>query len=110
MRYLALPRLRPLNHFSKPDPKTGRIAHYNYLKEPWYNPSSFATRWNLEALLTRITGGMIPGDGGAAMKPEGFLFEDLGPKKSMCRDREENNRLEEIVRSRAYAGCPFSPK
>lgn len=95
MRYLALPRVFPVKYFSEPNARTGRIHSYQYLNEPWYVPPTIGTRWSLEALITRLSGGMLPGDGGSEMKPEGFLFEDFGPKRTMGRpfDDEEMERL-----------------
>lgn len=102
-----MPRFVPIKYLSDPDPKTGRIKHYHYLNEPWYNPATFATRWSFEALITWATGGTIPGDGGAELKPEGFLFEDLGPKRTMGDGVKDAPRMEEMVKERVSGGCPF---
>lgn len=108
VRFLCLPRITPVEYISQPDKTTGRIKHYHYMKEPWYVPRTFWSRWNLEALLTWVWGGMIPGDGGADMKPEGLLFEDLGPKNTMGEGIKEVLELEEMVRQKANTGCPFA--
>ena len=108
IRYLFLPRPWPQEHFSEPDAQTQRIKHYHYLKEPWYIPGTFYTRWNIESLITWITGGMIPGDGGSDLKPEGFLFQDLGPKAKMGHGLEDNARVESAIRAKVVVGCPFS--
>ncbi|KAH7023779.1 hypothetical protein EDB80DRAFT_807901 [Ilyonectria destructans] len=108
VRFLCLPRITPVEYISQPDKTTGRIKHYHYMKEPWYVPGTFWSRWNLEALLTWVWGGMIPGDGGADMKPEGLLFEDLGPKNTMGEGIKEALELEEMVRQKANTGCPFA--
>lgn len=79
-----------------------------YLKEPWYNPVTLWTRWNPVAIITRLSGVQIPGDGGSEMKPDGLLFEDIGPKYKMGRGNEEVERLEGLARSRVSGSCPFA--
>ncbi|POR38739.1 Uncharacterized protein TPAR_01053 [Tolypocladium paradoxum] len=110
IRYLALPRLSPMRYVADPDPKTGRMHHTHYLKEPWYTPATMWARWGPVAWVTRAAGGMIPGDGGAEMKPEGFLFEDLGPRCQMGQGYEETAQMEEQVRlvTTRTGTCPFS--
>ncbi len=61
MRYLALPRLTSIVYISEPDPKTGRIQHYEYLLEPYYQSPTFWNRWGPIALLTRLLGDTSPG-------------------------------------------------
>ncbi|KPM42641.1 hypothetical protein AK830_g3933 [Neonectria ditissima] len=108
LRFLCLPRVVPVEYVSQPDKITGRIKHYHYMKEPWFVPGTFWSRWNPESLLTWVSGGMIPGDGGAKMKPEGFIFADLGPKNTVGRGIEKTLELEERVRQKATTGCPFA--
>ncbi|KND88003.1 hypothetical protein TOPH_07382, partial [Tolypocladium ophioglossoides CBS 100239] len=95
VRYLALPRFYPMRYVADPDPKTGRMHHTHYLREPWYTPATLWARWGPVAWVTRAAGGMIPGDGGAEMKPEGFLFEELGPRCKMGKGLEETALMEE---------------
>lgn len=108
IRYLCLPRIFPLQYVSEPDKKTERIKHQHYLKEPWYNEATIWNRWNPLALITWASGGMIPGDGGAEMKPEGFLFEDLGPLQYMGKGIEEAKVLEDRVKKTGTGACPFA--
>ncbi|KAH7162331.1 hypothetical protein B0J13DRAFT_535662 [Dactylonectria estremocensis] len=108
IRFLCLPRIIPIEYISQPDRTTGRIKHYHYMKEPWYVPGTFWSRWNFETILTKLCGGMIPGDGGADMKPEGLLFEDLGPRNKVGQGVQETLELEGMVKQRATAGCPFA--
>lgn len=103
-----LPRMFGVDYLSDPDPKSGRMHKLRYLKEPWYNDATIWTRWNPVAIVTRLYGVQIPGDGGAEMKPEGLLFEDIGPKSKMGRGNEEVERLEELARNRVSGSCPFS--
>ena len=110
IRYLSLPRFYPMQYISDPDSRTGRMHHTHYLKEPWYTPATLWARWGPVAWITRATGGMIPGDGGAEMKPEGFLFEDLGPRSKMGMGLEETARMEEQVKwvTTRTGTCPFA--
>ncbi|KAM5351262.1 hypothetical protein ACJ41O_003985 [Fusarium nematophilum] len=108
VRFLCLPRVIPVQYVSQPDEQTGRMHSYHYMKEPWYVPPTFWSRWNPEALVTRLAGRMLPGDGGAEMKPEGLLFEDLGPARFVGKGVEESKALEERVAERASAGCQYA--
>ncbi|KAJ6446654.1 C6 finger domain-containing protein [Purpureocillium lavendulum] len=93
LRFLALPRRNPLKYLSDaPDPKTGRMSHNRYLKEPWYTPATWSSRWGPVALATRAYGGIVPGDK-PELKPEGFLWEDVGPRGKMGKGAEESANL-----------------
>ncbi|KAF4975839.1 hypothetical protein FZEAL_7428 [Fusarium zealandicum] len=107
VRYLCLPRVIPVQYISDPDEKTGRINAYHYLKEPWYVPSTFWSRWNPEALVTRLWGGQLPGDKGQNMKPEGFVFTELGPDRVISKGVEETKAMEGRVKQRSSSGCPY---
>ncbi|KAF4967184.1 hypothetical protein FSARC_5217 [Fusarium sarcochroum] len=107
VRFLCLPRINRAVYLSQPDEQTGRMYSYHYMKEPFYVPPTFWQRWNPEALITRLSGGLLPGDGGARMKPEGFLFEDLGPDRVVGQGVEETRDLEEVAKSKAFAGCTY---
>ena len=50
----------------------------------------------------------MPGDGGPSMKPEGFLFEDLGPLRTVGKGLHETEIMEEKIRGKASTGCPFA--
>lgn len=109
LRYLALPRWTPYEYMSDPDPKTGRMYHYAWLKEPWYARVTFWVRWGPEALFRRACGLMNPGDGFEDMKPQGFVIGDLGPRRKMGKGLDETARLAEIANSKASLNkCPFS--
>lgn len=108
MRFLALPRFFPFKNLSEPDPKTGRMHHYSYMKEPWYNPSTFTARWGLEAWFTWSFGGILPGDGGSELKPEGFLFEDIGPKYRMGKGLGELAQAGHLASMRPADASPFT--
>lgn len=88
---------------------TGRIKHYHFLKDPWYAPATFWARWGPEALFRRACGLKVAGDGGEAMLPDGFLFEDIGPRNEMGKGVEETARLAKAAQSKVSASaCPFA--
>ncbi|KAI1052329.1 hypothetical protein LB507_007765 [Fusarium sp. FIESC RH6] len=64
VRFLCLPRVSGVEHLSQPDEQTGRITTRHYMKEPYYVPATFWQRWNPEACITWLAGGLLPGDGG----------------------------------------------
>lgn len=106
MRYLALPRFSPKVYLSEPDPKTGRIQHYDYLVQPFYQSPTFWNRWGPIALYTRLVGGFVPGP---SFIPEGYLFEEVGPKDQIRKGAEAMQEWQEkIGRDEGRATCPFS--
>lgn len=108
LRYLWLPRLTNKKLFTDPDPKSGRIQHLDYLVQPYYNGATFWNRWGPEGLLTRILGGKVPGSGGEKLKPQGFLFEDIGPAHAMGKNKAEMAEWEQRLRKERPSGCPFA--
>ncbi|KAL0929655.1 uncharacterized protein CTRU02_215297 [Colletotrichum truncatum] len=106
MRHLMLPRFTPLIFFSEPNPKTGRIQHHDYLVHPYYNPATVWTRWGLTGLATRLLGGIVPGS--EKMMPQGFLFEEIGPKQTVGKGIEELAQGVEVLKGRSRGACPFS--
>ncbi|KHO11526.1 C6 finger domain-containing protein [Metarhizium robertsii ARSEF 23] len=107
LRYLSLPRFSRVVFVTEPDPTSKRMKHLHYLKEPWYTPATFWWRWGPTAWATWAAGGMVPGDN-EEMKPEGFLWEDIGPRSKMGKGSEEMAKLEEVVQQRATGKCPFA--
>lgn len=73
---------------------------------PWYNPSTFWTRWGPEAWARRLTGGFVAGD--EVHMPGGFLWNEIGPKATVGKGQKEMEvhveKMKELERSR----CPFS--
>lgn len=107
LRHLCLPRFFTSEALSDPDPKTGRIHHYRYMREPWYNPPTFWTRWNPEALITWVTGGLIPSKS-AEWKPEGFLYEDIGPRSKMGKGIDELSKTAADLATKSHVSTrPF---
>ncbi|KAJ0167098.1 hypothetical protein CTA2_4449 [Colletotrichum tanaceti] len=106
VRHLMLPRFNPVVFFSEPDPATGRILHHDYLVHPYYNPATFWNRWGPIGLATRLLGGTVPGP--KKMMPQGFLFEDIGPKDKMGKGSAELADGVELLKGLRRGACPFS--
>ncbi|KAM0255728.1 hypothetical protein ACHAQJ_005482 [Trichoderma viride] len=107
--YLTLPRIFPERFIDQPDAVTGHIRHHKWLKDPWYSPATFWSRWGPEAWFRRAFGLKIAGDGGDAMKPNGFLFEVIGPRNKMGQGMDETALLAKVAQTKvALAGCPFA--
>lgn len=107
LRFCALPRLYPVKFFSEPDPTTGRINHYDYLVEPWYNRPTMWSRWGPMSILVRLYGGKVPG---VSHLSEGFLAEDLGPANKMGKGLNEMRAEVGRLKQARSPGCPFSVK
>jgi hypothetical protein len=107
LRYLCLPRLSYVKFFSEPDPRSGRVQHFDYLVQPYYIAPTLWNRWGPEALVTRILGGHVPGSGGPQLFPQGFLFEDIGPAATLGRSKAEMTEWERTLRETRPSGCPF---
>ncbi|GKT41410.1 mycophenolic acid synthesis protein B [Colletotrichum spaethianum] len=106
VRHLMLPRFTPVVYFSGPDPDTGRILHHDYLVHPYYNPATVWNRWGPIGLATRLLGGTVPGP--EKMMPQGFLFEDIGPREKMGKGSAEMTQCVEALKSRRRDACPFT--
>ncbi|TDZ28089.1 Mycophenolic acid synthesis protein B [Colletotrichum spinosum] len=106
VRYMVLPRFAPVVFFSEPEPKTGRIQHYDYLVHPYYNPVTLWSRWGPVSLITRALGGTVPGSD--KMMPDGFLFEEIGPKDKLGKGKKELAEGVDTLKARHRGGCPFS--
>ena len=106
MSRLMLPRFGPSIHFSEPDSKTGRISHYDYLVQPYYNPPTFWGRWGPLPLMTRLLGGIVPGS--AKLQPEGFLIREVGPDNRLGKGGEFMDACEEKLRVQRTGRCPYS--
>ncbi|KAK3392572.1 hypothetical protein B0T20DRAFT_456035 [Sordaria brevicollis] len=94
------------------DPATGKY-HYNiYQLDPWYVKPTFWGRWGPAALLRRLSGAPVPGDGGSRYQPEGYTISEMGPERlkgqgkgeieEMVKDLERR-RLETLAKG---GGCP----
>ena len=106
LRYLALPRLIPEITLSDPDPQTGRMHHTDYLMEPLYVRPTVWNRWGPVALFTRLMGGHVPG--APQFVPEGYLFEEIGPKGLAGKGLAAMQAWEDKMGRERPSGCPFS--
>lgn len=53
-------------------------------------------------------GGDVPGSKGDTYIPEGYKFEEVGPKVMKNKGQEETRAWEEKIRAERPAGCPFA--
>ena len=109
LRYLSLPKpaFMAKKLFSdEADPKTGRYFYLTYKDYPYYNKPTFWNRWGPEALFWRLLGGTVPGD--KKWYPQGYLFEELGPKKVENQGKDKTDQWEERLRVQRTPGCPFT--
>jgi hypothetical protein len=67
-------------------------------------------RWGPEAWFVRLMGGNVPGSMGDTFIPEGYKFEEVGPKGMKNKGIEEAKVWEEKLMAERPAGCPFAPR
>lgn len=79
-----------------------------YLAHPYYNKPGLLNRWGPEALFTRYMGGSVPGSKGSEYIPEGYRFEEVGPRIMRNKGAEETKAWEEKLKAERPAGCPFA--
>ncbi|KAL8716494.1 MAG: hypothetical protein Q9225_006185 [Loekoesia sp. 1 TL-2023] len=107
LRHLSLPRYRRLTRM--PTPSHAMDGHFNLPKvrmHPWYIRPTFKKRWGPGALLTRLKGGVLPGDDEKFM-PEGYLTKELGPMGLKGSGREEWEQEVRMLKEKGGSGCPF---
>ena len=68
----------------------------------------FLNRWGPEGLFVRLAGGDVPGSKGDLYLPEGYKFEEVGPKSMKNRGLDETKANEEKLMAERPAGCPFA--
>ncbi|RDW63500.1 hypothetical protein BP6252_11045 [Coleophoma cylindrospora] len=108
-RHLLLPRYIPQRTIEEhPNPTTGRYNYKNYLVHPFYNSPGFLNRWGPEAWFVWLSGGKIPGSDGDKYIPEGYRFEEVGPKIMKGKGVEESNVMEQKLWAERPSGCPFA--
>ncbi|KAI2473136.1 hypothetical protein F4781DRAFT_223114 [Annulohypoxylon bovei var. microspora] len=108
VRYLCLPRLewfRTQWFTDEKDISTGRYHALRYISHPWYMKPSLFSLWGLSALLTRLYGGVLPGDEGIKYHPEGYLIAELGPAALVGKGGKEMNATRIELGTRR--GCPM---
>ncbi|KAH7635961.1 hypothetical protein B0T09DRAFT_30844 [Sordaria sp. MPI-SDFR-AT-0083] len=77
------------------DPVTGKYNYNVYELDPWYVKPTFWSRWSPAALLRRLSGAPVPGDGGSRYQPEGYSISEVGPEKLKGQGKEE---IKEMVK------------
>ncbi|KAI1261618.1 hypothetical protein F5Y18DRAFT_419416 [Xylariaceae sp. FL1019] len=108
VRYMCLPRpqwLRTQWFTDEKDRETGRYHPLRYIAHPWYMKPSLFSRWGPNALLTRLYGGVLPGDQGTTYHPEGYLISELGPSALVGKGLQEMNMTRTELGKRR--GCPI---
>jgi hypothetical protein len=55
-----------------------------------------------------FAGGKVPGSDGETYWPQGYRFEDVGPKTMRGKGVEEARDTEERLRTERPVGCPFA--
>lgn len=110
LRHLSLPRPSFMNvrQLGDPDPKTGRMWLNNYLGLPFYIKPGFLNRWGPDAWLQRIFGGPLPGDDDDRFIPQGYRFEEVGPKSVQNKGLDETTAWEQKLSAERPVGCPFA--
>jgi hypothetical protein len=92
----------------KADPKTGRYFMTTYQAHPYYNKPGFVNRWGPEGWFVWFNGGDVPGSKGDKYIPQGYRFEEVGPKGMKNKGMDDWKGWEEKVKSDRPAGCPFA--
>lgn len=111
LRYLWLPRpsfLRVRNVVKTPDEKTGRLHATSYQAHPFYMKPGILNRWGLEAWMVRFMRGDVPGEKGDLYSPQGFTFEEVGPKSMVGKGVEDMRKTEMLLERTRTSGCPFA--
>lgn len=112
LRYFALPRpnfMRSCSFTESPDPITGASHVVTWQAEPFYVQPTLWNRWlSPAAIMSRLVGFPLPGDGGLQYHPDGYDLATMGPDKFKDKGRDyleaEMSVLEQVRRGQ----CPFS--
>lgn len=91
-----------------PDPKTGRYYLKDYLAHPFYVKPGFLNRWGPEAWFVRAAGAEVPDTRKEQYIPQGYKFEEVGPKNVKNKGAEEMSAIEAQLSIERTAGCPFA--
>ncbi|KAL5584044.1 hypothetical protein FOVSG1_015395 [Fusarium oxysporum f. sp. vasinfectum] len=109
LRYLALPRSRPVEIIAKnPNPSTGLYNFEQKVFQPWYVKPTFWSTWSPRAFLLRALGGKVPGSQGERFQPQGYDLMTIGPEPQKGKGLEEMTTAVSIIKARGVATCPFS--
>lgn len=110
LMYLCLPRLFEVKFLKdEVDPATGRMhLGTSFGNFPFYVKPTIWNRWGPAAWAVWLAGGKVPGDDPDEFMPQGYSFEDVGPRNRANMGKEEMEvNAEELMRS-GRGGCPFA--
>jgi hypothetical protein len=68
----------------------------------------FLNRWGPEGWFTWFFNGDVPGSKGNKYIPEGYTFQEIGPRLMKNKGEAETRAWEEKLMDERPAGCPFS--
>jgi hypothetical protein len=85
----------------------GLLNFKQYLAHPWYIKPTFFNRWNFNAMLIRLTGGVLPGDEGTTYHPEGHKLSELGPEGMRGKGKPEMAAMRQHLIHNERVGYPF---
>jgi hypothetical protein len=109
LRHFCLPRFTRVRGLSDlADPKTGRYQATQYLAHPYYNKPGFWNRWGPEGWFIWLSGGDVPGSKGDLYSPQGYKFEEVGPKGMKNKGLAEMQAWEQKLDAERPLGCPFA--
>ncbi|MCJ1325138.1 hypothetical protein MMC10_001800 [Thelotrema lepadinum] len=110
IRYLALPRPYFLRQrrFSEHPNAAGYLHARRYSAHPWYIKPKLFARWGPKALLTRLLGGVVPGDEGEKYVPQGYRLTELGPDAFKGKGTKEMDVTKTKLVENSRLGCPFA--
>ncbi|KAM5472938.1 hypothetical protein MauCBS54593_002651 [Microsporum audouinii] len=100
-------RFQPLS--LKPD-ENGRYYLQTYDSKPFYIKPTLLSRWfSPTAIIRRVLGLPLPGDGGNEYCPRGYRLEELGPSWILAKKSIEHDvRIaREKLNENHTTGCPF---
>lgn len=92
-------------------PSAEGTYHMNsYDAAPWYVKPTVWNRWGPFALVARLVGAPLPGDGGDTFRPGGYRIDHIGPDALRGKGTawvEGEMKKVDYVRARGRGGCPF---
>jgi hypothetical protein len=110
LRYLALPRPESMRvrQISDKADENGRWFMTTYQAHPYYVKPGFLNRWGPEAWFVWLNGGDVPGSKGDKYIPQGYKFEEVGPRVMKNKGMDDWKSWEEKVKAERPASCPFA--
>ncbi len=88
--------------------ENGRWFMTTYQAHPYYVKPGFLNRWGPEAWFVWLNGGDVPGSKGDKYIPQGYKFEEVGPRVMKNKGMDDWKSWEEKVKAERPASCPFA--